>query len=137
MANVLKIKHDTRTIVMDRAFAKASSIVGSEEYILLQGARRDYPCYTVITRTIKRNSNKECYRGLTYAYMEDYIKTHENAESHLAEYKELRLLAKCHSIRYPTIKKWFLETYQEVAKYGMVKETGQTAGVLSLHESAA
>lgn len=137
MANVLKIKHDTRTIVMDRAFAKASSIVGSEEYILLQGARRDYPCYVVTTRTIKRNANKECYRGLTYAYMENYIQTHPEAETHMAEYSELRLLAECHSIRYPTIKKWFLETYQEIARYGMEKEPATATGILPLQENVA
>lgn len=119
MKNYAKINHADRTIVMDRAFAKNAQIVGSKEYELLQACRKDYPEYTVVRRKIKRNSTKECYHGLTYGYMEEYIVSHENAAERRKEYDELRLLAECHSIRYPTIKKWFLITYPEVAKYGM------------------
>lgn len=43
MKNTLKINHENRTLVMDRTFAKAASFVGSNEYNLLQDARRDYP----------------------------------------------------------------------------------------------
>ena len=39
-------------------------------------------------------------------------------------YKELRLIAECHSVRYPAIKKWFLETYPDVSKFGL--ELGET-----------
>ena len=119
MKNVLKVDSINKRLVMDRAFAKEAETVGSEAYMLLQNARRDYPTYTVVRRQIKRNSAKECYRGLTYEYMESYIASHGNASTHRAEYNELRLLAECHSIRYPTIKKWFLATYPEVAKFGM------------------
>ncbi len=102
---------------MDRAFAKASVIVGSEDYNMLQTARRDYPTYTVVRRRIKRNPNKECYKGLTYQYMENYIRTHH--EERMEEFQELRLISECHSIRYPTIKKWFLETFPEIAEFGI------------------
>ncbi len=117
MTNTLKINRDDNTIVMDRAFAKASMIVGSVEYNMLQTARRDYPTYTVVRRRIKRNPNKECYKGLTYEYMEEYIRTH--CKERLEEYKEMRLISECHSIRYPTIKKWFLNTFPEIADFGI------------------
>lgn len=119
MKNVLKVDCASNNLVMDRTFAKAARIVGSKEYIMLQDARRDYPNFTVVRREIKRNAAKECYRGLTYKYMEEYIASHENAEALRKKYDELRLLAECHSIRYPTIKKWFLNTYPEVARFGM------------------
>lgn len=45
MKNTLKINHENRTLVMDKTFAKAASFVGSNEYNLLQNARRDYPAY--------------------------------------------------------------------------------------------
>ena len=118
MTNVLKINHNARTITMDRTFEKNASIVGSEEYDLLQSTRRDYPKYKVKRRQIKKNKNKESYRGLTYKYMENYILSHDNADDIYAEYLELRNLAKCHSIRYPHIKMWFLNTYKEVADFG-------------------
>ena len=113
MKNTLTIRHETREIVMDRTFAKFSKNTRSEEYAHLQQVRRDYPNYTVITRTIKRNSNKKTYNGLTYEWMEDYILTHgtaEESEKILNEFNEMRLIAECHSkaFRYPVIKKWFL-----------------------------
>ena len=117
MTNTLKINRNNNTIVMDRAFAKASEIVGSAEYNMLQTARRDYPTYIVVQRTIKRNPNKECYKGLTYEYMERYIISH--CADKLAEFNELRLISECHSVRYPKIKEWFLEEFPEVAKYGV------------------
>lgn len=66
MKNTLKINHENRTLVMDRTFAKAASFVGSNEYNLLQDARRDYPSYQVTLRSIKKKEDKESYRGLTY-----------------------------------------------------------------------
>ena len=90
MKNTLKINHENRTLVMDRTFAKAASFVGSNEYNLLQDARRDYPSYQVTLRSIKKKEDKESYRGLTYKYMEDYIRTHANAAANMAEYKQQR-----------------------------------------------
>lgn len=121
MKNYAKIDHTNRKIIMDRTFAKNAEIVGSTEYNQLQACRKDYPTYTVEQRHIKRNTEKECYRGLTYKYMEDYIEAHADAAVRRKEYDELRLLSKCHSIRYPTIKAWFFSTYPEVLRYGMVK----------------
>ena len=54
--------------------------------------------------------------------MEDYILSHgteaEIAKS-LKEYRELRLITKCHGrgFRYPTIKKWFLEKYPAIDEF--------------------
>lgn len=121
MKNTLKINHENRTLVMDRTFAKAASFVGSNEYNLLQDARRDYPSYQVTLRSIKKKEDKESYRGLTYQYMENYIATHANAARIMEGYKELRLQAECHSIRYPNIKKWFLAMYPEVAQFGITE----------------
>ena len=110
MKNTLKINHENRTLVMDRTFAKAASFVGSNEYNLLQDARRDYPSYQVTLRSIKKKEDKESYRGLTYQYMENYIATHANAARIMEEYKELRLQAE-----------WFLAMYPEVAQFGITE----------------
>lgn len=121
MKNYVKIDCANRRIVMDRTFAKNAKIVGSEEYNKLQMARKDYEGFTVITRTINRNSKKECYHGLTYAYMERYILLHGKAEERKKEFDELRLISQCHSKRYPVIKQWFLDTYPEIVQFGMPK----------------
>lgn len=125
MKNTLKIDHSKRMIIMDRTFAKLSENTRSEEYAHLQSVRRDYPTYTVARREIKKNTSKECYKGLTYEYMERYILHVEGAKAPeiLNELAEKRLISECHSNthRYPVIKQWFLERYPEIAKFGLSK----------------
>ena len=126
MKNVLKIDFAKKQIIMDRTFAKNSTDTRSEEYAHLQRVRADYPTFTVTTRSCKKNPEKESYRGLTYAYMEDYIISTESKDTVLEvldEYNRLRLIAECHSKsrRYPAIKRWFLARYPEVAEFGLLK----------------
>lgn len=124
MKNTLKLNFATMEIIMDRTFAQLCVNTSSVEYAHLQEVRRDYPDFKVITRTIKKNPQKETYKGLTYDYMEDYILRHETEETALnviKEFNELRNISKCHKqgLRYPTIKKWFLNKYPEVAEFGV------------------
>ena len=129
MKNTLRFDHDARCIVMDRTFYKNSSNIRFEEYGMLQRARQDYPTYTPVIKRIKRNPDKETYRGLTYAYMERYIESHANAEEIMAEYRELRLISECHckARRYPKIKKWFLKRYPEVENFGIDESDNEAA----------
>lgn len=123
MKNVLKVSHADRTIVMDRTFAKFAANTMSPEYAHLQQVRQDYPTYTVVQRQIKKNAKQEHYLGLTYAYMEDYIASHGNADDRRT-YDEMKLISKCHSkgFRYPTIKAWFLERFPEIKAFGIQKD---------------
>lgn len=124
MKNTLKINHEDRTIVMNRTFAKAAEDTFSPEYAHLQQVRKDYPLYQVVQKTIKKNKDKETYKGLTYEYMIDYIATHEPKETRkevLDEFAELKLISQCHATgkRYPVIKKWFLKKYPQIAMFGV------------------
>lgn len=138
MKNILKVDFSKNAIIMDRTFAKKCVDTRSEEYAQLQRVRQDYPTFAVLTRTIKRNENKETYKGLTYRYMEDYIHTHEpkaTAEAILAEFQELQLISQCHAqaFRYPTIKKWFLERYPQVKNFASFGgETQEKANVVDI-----
>ena len=137
MTNRLLVDSENRRLIMDKTFARNAQIVGSVEYDMLQRARSDYATYSVVTRQIKRNPNKESYRGLTYQYMEDYIAAHEDyetAKAVLDELEEMRIISQCHSkaFRYPTIKTWFLERYPEVRNFG-VRNTNHT-GELALSQ---
>ena len=124
MTNTIKLNHKEKLIVMDRTFAKLAENPRSDEYQLLQSVKRDYPDYKVVRKTIKKNASKETYKGLTYNYMRRYISNHETkkeAATIIAELEELIEISRCHaqSKRYPVIKKWFLEKYPEIAKFGM------------------
>ena len=121
MKNWLKIDHINGRLIMDRTFAKNAENTRSEEYRHLQSVRQDYPTYNVIRKQIKKAPQKENYRGLTYEFMKTYVKNHEPEDTREAvsnELKHMIEISKCHSIRYPTIKKWFLAKYPEVAGFG-------------------
>lgn len=127
MKTELRIDYNTNTLIMNCAFAKAAARVGSKEYEKLKNVRKENPEIKLSIRTIKRNPNKECYRGLTYKYMESYIESHDDdANSIMKKYKELRVLAECHSIRYPNIKAWFLNQFPEIESFGRIKDTEQS-----------
>lgn len=123
MANGLKIVHEKNTIEMSKAFSKASGNPQSQEYVLLQRVRRDYPDYDLVTRSIKKKASQEHYAGLTYDYMETYIMSHGEMEERMAnlkDFNQLRLIAQCHSKArsFPFIRSWFLDTYPEVKEFG-------------------
>ena len=126
----LIVDFEHHSIMMTAAFAKKCADPSSSEYRRLQEVRLENPNYTVKAHRIKKNTKKESYKGLTYAYMEDYIRRHEEGEKQieiLTEYSELRLIAECHSTghRYPAIKKWFLAKYPEVSSFEIPKEYGE------------
>ena len=122
----LMVKYAEGVIEMNTTFAKMMQNPLSEEYALLQRTRQDFPTFMVRTRQIKSNPHKDTYKGLTYEYMRDYIILHTAPEKEaeaVAEFDEMILISKCHgkTLRYPTIKKWFLKKYPEVAKFGTVE----------------
>ena len=120
----LLVKYAEGVIEMNTTFAKEMRNPLSDEYALLQKTKMENPGFTVSRRQIKSNPKKDTYKGLTYEYMKKYIKLHETkeeAEKVIAYLEDQILISKCHSqrLRYPTIKKWFLAKYPEVAEFGM------------------
>ena len=126
----LLVKYAEGVIEMNTTFAKEMRNPLSDEYALLQKIKMENPGFTVSRRQIKSNPKKDTYKGLTYEYMKKYIKLHETkeeAEKVIAYLEDQILISKCHSqrLRYPTIKKWFLAKYPEVAKFGIVEDEDQ------------
>lgn len=125
MKGTIRVDHINKNIIISKAFAKASMSINSEEYKALLKVRNSYSEYSIIQREIKRNPQKESYRGLTYDYMEKYISTHDKSGEIVKMYQEMRLRASCHSIRYAHIKKWFLEIYPEIDDFSNNKARTQ------------
>ena len=120
----MKVFYAEGIIEMNTTFAKMMQNPLSDEYALLQKTRMENPTFVVRRRQIKTNPKKDTYKGLTYEYMEHYISTHEpedKVDEVLAHFEELKLISQCHGqrLRYPTIKKWFLNQYPDVAQFGM------------------
>ena len=126
MANII-INNKARTIEINKTFAAKASIYGSKEYKELQSARRDYPNYYVVA--VKQKGAKAEYKGLTYEYMEKYIKGHDDKEERkMNEYLMLRGLddegkkTNAKSLDYSDIKEWFFLTFPEIENYHKNRE---------------
>ena len=54
MKNFMRIDTKKRQIIMDKTFYNRSLYFGTEEYNLLQMARKDYPGFTPVRREIRK-----------------------------------------------------------------------------------
>jgi hypothetical protein len=123
MTSAIRINHFEKKILISKSFQKAAMNPTSREYAELMEVMANHPDYKLDQRAIKTNPKKDTYKGLTYEYMRDYIILHSTPEEEaaaVAEFDELILVSKCHSqsLRYPTIKKWFLTKYPSANEFG-------------------
>lgn len=120
----LTIDFAKNRIVMTRAFARKASDPSTKEYRELKDTMETFPTFSVENHTIKKCASKESYKGLNYGFMIDYINTHVDEtkrEKAMADLEEQIFLTKCHTKRFPTVRKWFLETYPEInSNFGKV-----------------
>ena len=116
----------TGKITISSGYAKRAQDPRSQEYKNIQKIHHDYPDFEIEVRTIKKNTEKETYKGLTYEYMFNYISSHGNEED-IKGLKEMILISECHrqGHRYPTIKNWFLGKYPEVKEFWIEKKKSE------------
>ena len=112
----------THSLVLTKSFAAKAAIFGSDEYKMLQEARRDYPGYKVTVGKTKEAKN--IYAGLDYAYMEKYIAAHDTEEKTImAEYQMLRgeseeaKAINARSASFLEIRSWFLKTFPAIEAF--------------------
>ena len=112
MTNIT-INTKARTIEMNKTFAKAASLFGSEEYRQLQEARRDYPSYRVVT-VKQKGTGKADFASLSFDFMDKYIANHDVSDDLKAEYRSLRGLDENGvAVDFQIIKDWFLNIFPE------------------------
>ena len=114
----------TNSLVLTKAFAAKAAIFGSDEYKMLQEARRDYPGYKVTVGKTKVKEQKNAFAGLDYAYMEKYIAAHDDdKKSIMNEYLDLRGLSdeakelQAGSASFLEIRSWFLKTFPAIEAF--------------------
>ena len=118
MTNIT-INAKNATIELTKVFAKNASRFGTPEYMQLQQARADYPNYRVIVA--KRSTKaRDCFKGLTYDYMEQYMKAHEEKDL-LKEFYTLcgkdengKVVEFAVIATYADVKGWFLNTHPQM-----------------------
>ena len=114
----------TKKIEMSKNEAKAAGKIGTPEFEKLRQYMEMYPGFEVqIKAPAKR---KVEFRGLTYEYMKNYIKKHDDEDGKImAEFNDLIALDKKNKVEgaehleaagYLDVKKWFLATFPEIKK---------------------
>lgn len=123
MTTEIRINDNNRTIEVTKKFSTAASHYGTREYEDLQDVRRAYPKYKVVIRKVSKK--KDCFKGLTFDYMRNYIKNHDNEEKTvMAEFCNLcgkdengNKIEMATAASYGEIKAWFLSQYSEFKEY--------------------
>ena len=124
----MKINYTSMTIEMTKAESKAAGKVGTEAFKEMLSLMQQFPNYKI--QVIARASTKKSceYKGLTYEYMEKYIKAHDEDQSIMKEYQMLRGLtseaqdALADSCTYQEIKNWFLGKFPAIAAFHTMRQ---------------
>ena len=112
---------ESKEIILSRKFEKKLSNVSGQEFQKFCELHEAFPDFSIVRKEVHITKKKEAYKGLTYGYIERYIAI-KGSRADRKEYDDMRLLAECHSKRFPVIKQWFLDKYPEVKEYGAKAE---------------
>ena len=116
MKNAIIYINDTEAQVT-KAFAKQARIFGTPEYKLWKEYRKDFPEAQMVTKTIKKNASKRTYKNLTYANMERFLKSQDNADQLLKEFKVKKEAAAIQQNPDRAVLAWFLQTFPDYDNY--------------------
>ena len=104
--------HIEKTIVGTKSAIKRASVLGSDEYKILNKMMKEQPTYSVVEKIMqKKVEHKKTYGGLTLKKMEEFIKTQPDAEKNLIRLEAVKKVAKARNALYPLTKQWFLAEF--------------------------
>ena len=124
MKNVEKMKKnapkfvDDTHVLVTKEFAKNARIFGTPEYKLWREIKRDCPEAEMVTKTIKKNPNKNIStKNMTYERMAIYIREQDNAETLMIEFKKQISLSKIQTNPYRCVLAWFIQKFENYDSY--------------------
>lgn len=103
------IDRKNETITMTKAYYKRACIFNSDEYVEYNMLMERHQGFKIVFKA----KDKKTYADLTFAVMEEYIKTQPNYEHQLVVFEAVKRVAAIKGSKYPLTKKWFLKTYPE------------------------
>lgn len=109
--NKINFNHATKEIIITKAFETEANQIGSEAYKELVRLKKDFPDYTIKRKEIAKRENKKSFKGLTIEEMKRFLAT--VGEDDLKLFEKVCEIAETKQGKYPIIKKWFLNNYQE------------------------
>lgn len=99
---------------VSKAFEKKACIFGTDEFYRWQEYKAMFPNAKMVVKKINRNPNQKTRRNLTYANMEEYIRTlpEEKAETFVKEFGVIKARSHVQKSPYQYVLNWFLLTFQ-------------------------
>ena len=115
--NAPKFVDDTHVLVT-KEFAKNARIFGTPEYKLWREIKQDCAAAEMVTKTIKKNTNKRtATKNMTYERMAIYIRQQKDAQKLMIEFKKQISLSQVQTNPYRCVLAWFKQTFQNYDSY--------------------
>lgn len=116
MKNSIMLNHETKSIVITKAFSKNASTYGTTEYKDLIKIKNDFRDYQIVVRSVPKR--KRGINDISLTDMETYIQKHDDEEkSIMSTFKSMVNEKAGENLKrtsFFTIKKWFFEQYPEL-----------------------
>lgn len=120
MKNLFTVNFAEMSIVATKTTLKKASVPNSPEYKALMELMKQTPTFAIAEKKIKKAAGKTDYKGLTSAFIKQYISIQKNAEELTGQYEKASKIGK-----FPLVRKWFLDTFKsfdmETAKEEITK----------------
>lgn len=121
---IVKINFETNEAIVTKAFQKQATIYGTPEFRQWREIRNEFPGITMVV--VKSNRTSDLY-NTTYAKMEKYINTFDNAEAILAEMKKVRERSKIQRNPHRYVLAWFESMFPNYKTSDIFQEDEQAA----------
>lgn len=115
--NIFSISFTEQTISGSKSALNKASNPKSDEYQELTAKMALHPTFKVVVK--EPRTNKTTYKDMDYKFMQNYIRTQENAEELMVEFETAKQMS---GGKYPLVKKWFLDTFKGDADTFKVSE---------------
>lgn len=121
-----------------KAFEKRACIFGTDEFYRWQEYKAMFPNAKMVVKTIRRNPNQKTRRNLTYANMEEYIRTfpEENAKKLVKEFGVIKARSHVQKSPYQYVLNWFLLTFKNYDNFQPFMEEKEQERVKAEQEAA-
>lgn len=123
---------------VSKAFEKKACIFGTDKFYRWQEYKAMFPNAKMLVKKINRNPNQKTRRNLTYANMEEYIRTfpEENVKALVKEFGVIKARSHVQKSPYQYVLNWFLLTFQNYDNFQPFMEEKEQERVKAEQETA-
>ena len=119
----IKIDFDRNEATVTKAFQKQASTYGTPEFYRWREIRKEFPDIKMVVGS----SRKSDIYNTTYAKMEKYIKTFDNAKDILKEMEQVKERSKIQRCPHRYVLAWFAKTFPDYKTSDIFQEDEQAA----------